>query len=404
MAHYGSERWRGETNEDSEYLNDGNKRKSNRVQRACYNCRKRKQGCEDERPCKRCVEKGIPCEEVQMKKRGRAKAKTSPSKIKDEYHHDHTHSHESPDSPEDEYFAPNESSSDPSSDEEIVVTSHPSHEISQHPLDLCHSHEDLCQQLEEPEAESPRNSFGPLLPFLINVVAQNDKKLLGPDLVCESRFLEEPTSDSGDEEIEEGCELFDEIRCWWETNRSQLQVDEKMRGDLSQVQDLWQTVLRDLRNMQWRRVKSTLQRLESQENQAMGSSPAMIVWSAGGLIHHANEAFCNLAGYGLQELEISNDAPYTPHPRLVASSLFDDVSIWKNQLEVVGQSHRSAYHLKTRLLSKDGREIPVTLSVANLRDSLGLSLLTIAHVVPNLGVTSRVWNGYPMHQGAGIFG
>ncbi len=48
------------------------KRKANRVQRACFNCRKRKQGCEEERPCRRCIERGIECVEVETKrKRGR---------------------------------------------------------------------------------------------------------------------------------------------------------------------------------------------------------------------------------------------------------------------------------------------------------------------------------------------
>jgi len=56
----------------------GNKRKANRVQRACLNCRKRKQGCEEERPCRRCVEKGIECVEVEAKrKRGRAKTSSA---------------------------------------------------------------------------------------------------------------------------------------------------------------------------------------------------------------------------------------------------------------------------------------------------------------------------------------
>lgn len=44
------------------------------MQRACFNCRKRKQGCDEERPCRRCLEKGIECLEVETKrKRGRAK-------------------------------------------------------------------------------------------------------------------------------------------------------------------------------------------------------------------------------------------------------------------------------------------------------------------------------------------
>ena len=41
------------------------KKKPTRVSRACQNCRKRKQGCDEQRPCKRCLDKGIKCIEAQ---------------------------------------------------------------------------------------------------------------------------------------------------------------------------------------------------------------------------------------------------------------------------------------------------------------------------------------------------
>lgn len=54
-------------------LSSNGKRKSSRVDRACLNCRKRKQGCDQERPCKRCNEKNIDCVEAPTKrgKKGR---------------------------------------------------------------------------------------------------------------------------------------------------------------------------------------------------------------------------------------------------------------------------------------------------------------------------------------------
>lgn len=59
----------------SKYSNNKYKRKINRVQRACFSCRKRKQGCEEERPCRRCIEKGIECIEVESKKKKKGKLK-----------------------------------------------------------------------------------------------------------------------------------------------------------------------------------------------------------------------------------------------------------------------------------------------------------------------------------------
>jgi hypothetical protein len=57
------------SNKGSAKGGSNNKRKANRVQHACHNCRKRKQGCDEERPCRRCVEKGIECMEVEPKRK-----------------------------------------------------------------------------------------------------------------------------------------------------------------------------------------------------------------------------------------------------------------------------------------------------------------------------------------------
>jgi len=143
--------------------------------------------------------------------------------------------------------------------------------------------------------------------------------------------------------------------------------------------ETWLQILHCLRNMRWQKVHTHLQQLETQENRVLGSSPAIIIWSAGGLIHHANDAFCKLVGYSLEELRVQGNGV---SDRLMAHALFhpeEIVSILKKQLEAAQHPHRSAYHLKTRLVSKQNLEIPVIASVTNLRDSLGLSLLTIAH-------------------------
>jgi len=54
------------------------------------------------------------------------------------------------------------------------------------------------------------------------------------------------------------------------------------------------------------------------------------------------------------------------------------MKILKRQLEAVQNPEKSSYQLNTRLLSKYRQEIPVSCSILNLRDSLGVSLLTVA--------------------------
>jgi len=126
-------------------------------------------------------------------------------------------------------------------------------------------------------------------------------------------------------------------------------------------------------------------------------SPAIVFWSSGGRIHHANKSFCKLVGYSVDELRVEQRSSDLPSIRLAQGpmesfgskkekigiySLFhpeEMVSILKRQLEAVQHNEKSSYQMKTRLLSKLNREIPVSVSISNLRDALGIPLLSVAH-------------------------
>jgi len=108
-------------------------------------------------------------------------------------------------------------------------------------------------------------------------------------------------------------------------------------------------------------------------------SPAIIIWSSGGRIHHANESFCKLVGYSIDELLSQANG----QGQIWAHALFhpeEIVGILKRQLDALQHPNRSAFHLKTRLLTKFRQEIPVSLSLSNIRDSIGSSL-TVAHFI-----------------------
>lgn len=143
---------------------------------------------------------------------------------------------------------------------------------------------------------------------------------------------------------------------------------------------------------------SHLQEMESNassRNVGDELSPAIVFWSSGGRIHHANRSFCKLVGYSVDELRVDQqhsnayqqmpeDAGSSKKEKIGIYSLFhpeEMVNILKRQLEAVQHNERSSYQLKTRLLSKINREIPVSVSISNLRDTLGIPLLTVAHFV-----------------------
>lgn len=180
-------------------------------------------------------------------------------------------------------------------------------------------------------------------------------------------------------------------------------------ADLQRVSESWKEIIRCLRNLEWQKAQLLMQEMEilNGKNDYVGEmiQPSIVFWSSGGRIHHANESFCKLVGYSLDELraEVSADLnsgnstnPYYQHHhqnnynnllwnggnnKMRAHSFFhpeEMMKILKRQLEAVQNPERSSYQMNTRLLSKYRQEIPVSTSVLNLRDNLGVSLLTIA--------------------------
>jgi len=175
--------------------------------------------------------------------------------------------------------------------------------------------------------------------------------------------------------------------CWEEfQNRSKYQ---NMDIELQRVKELWKEILQCLRNLDWSKVQNLLQEAESSPmNQYFGDhiKPSVVFWSSGGRIHHANESFCKLVGYTPAELraEVTLDANFPPSfggNKIRAHSFFhpeEMMKIMKRQLEAVQHPEKSSYHMNTRLMSKFRQEIPVSCSILNLRDTLGMSLLTVA--------------------------
>lgn len=106
----------------------------------------------------------------------------------------------------------------------------------------------------------------------------------------------------------------------------------------------------------------------------------ILFWSSGGRIHHANSTFCKLVGHTIEDLRVDNDS----RDKIRAHSFFhpeEMVKILSRQLEAVQHPNLSSYQVKTRILNKMRQEISVSVSIFNLRDSVGLPLLTMAHFV-----------------------
>jgi len=154
---------------------------------------------------------------------------------------------------------------------------------------------------------------------------------------------------------------------------------------LQLVNENWKEILRCLRNLDWQKAQGLLQELESlQLSDCFGENlqPGLVCWSSGGRIHHANETFCKLVGYSPEELKVEVSVDMQPHrDKMRAHSIFhpeEMMKILKRQLEAAQNPEKSSYQMNTRLLSKLRQEIPVSCSVLNLRDTFGLSLLTVA--------------------------
>jgi len=365
------------------------KRKAGRVQRACHNCRRRKQGCDEERPCKRCVEKGIECVEVEIKR------KKTRNKQRDNEATE----------PSPEYAQGIAVTKDYSSDDEEANASAngstqpegPSHgENASGPSSS--DMEDAMEEIEAVPASKPKEkdagmNLARLLPFLVNVASATSS----PDmdlshfLSCEDivdihtftsdfPFYSPYDSNKMDEfdcpDTEE--RMKEEMFACWRTILRQLQVDEDLRHEFRYVKDLWKQIMKCLHSLEWHKVQSYL---ESMDKNYLYNSPPLVFWSSGGRIHHANQSFCRMTGYNVEDLrvQVHEDRNIGIHG---IHSLFhpeEIVSLLKRQLEATQYPHKSAYYMRTRLMTKYRQEIAVSAFVTNLRDSVGGSLLSVAH-------------------------
>ena len=108
---------------------------------------------------------------------------------------------------------------------------------------------------------------------------------------------------------------------------------------------------------------------------------AVVFWSPGGRIHHANSTFCKMVGYNVQDLRVASDGV----DKIRVHALFhpdETMKILSRQLDALNNPTQGSFHLKTRLLSKMRKEIPVDCSISNLHDRVnGTPLLTMAHFV-----------------------
>lgn len=175
--------------------------------------------------------------------------------------------------------------------------------------------------------------------------------------------------------------------CWEEFQYKNLTKSYDM--EIQRVSESWKEIMKCLRNLEWHKAQSLMQEMEEVNGSidyfGENTQPSFVMWSSGGRIHHANESFCKLVGYSLEELrvEVSAEQGHGNHGQMSAHSFFhpeEMMKILKRQLVAVQSGDRSGscYQMNTRLLSKTRLEIPVSCSVLNLRDNQGPSSLTVA--------------------------
>jgi len=161
----------------------------------------------------------------------------------------------------------------------------------------------------------------------------------------------------------------------------------EFNAEFNKAKQLWKEIMGNLRTLDWQKVQTSLQEMDSMqhssrkggEGSAPSASPAMLFWSPGGRIHHANDSFCHLVGYSVDELRVSAHHTFQTPDQVVAHALFhpeEMVKILKKQLDAMQNPDSSNYRMKTRLINKWRQEIPVSCSISNLRDTMGMPLLT----------------------------
>jgi len=153
------------------------------------------------------------------------------------------------------------------------------------------------------------------------------------------------------------------------------------------VKDKWREVLVALKSLDWTRAQALLIEIESNyifsSPKVFSKPPAVVMWSPGGRIHLVNPAFCCLTGYSSEELKVSNGLDTG---KVNANMLFPPQEITKilqKQLEAIQNSESSvcSFLVKTKLISKAKQEIAVSCSINNLRDSFGSPILTTMFIL-----------------------
>jgi len=151
------------------------------------------------------------------------------------------------------------------------------------------------------------------------------------------------------------------------------------------VKEIWKEVISALRNLEWKKAQTYLSEIDSglgiYSDQVFRHCPAIVMWSPGGRIHYANQSFYHLTGYVTEELKASVTVTNGYDGKINANQLFHGSEIAKilqKQLEAIQTSKSCvcSFLMRTKLLTKSKREIPVSCSINNLQDTFGVPILT----------------------------
>jgi len=186
-----------------------------------------------------------------------------------------------------------------------------------------------------------------------------------------------------DSETEAEFQISRVLRECWNGFLRKAKEHDDIRKELDKGVEKWRDILDSLRSLNWQKVQSYLEEIDPwRSNHVLETErePATLFWSPGGRIHYANINFCKLTGHSVEELRVDNQG----REKIKAHTLFhpeEMVRICARQLDAVQRSDVGSYSVKTRLISKFRQEIPVYCAISNLRDSIGLTLLTVAYFI-----------------------
>jgi len=392
------------------------KRKANRVHRACHSCRKRKQGCDEQRPCKRCTEKGIECTEVEGKKKRRSdRGSDNEEDIYSDEEIVGTPEADGCDScSEDEHSSIEAIDSDNNEVEEKKVYNFPRRRLITNSTSSLSSLLGLEMMPGTPTQDTDIEDVKPkhkphlalLLPFLSSHMDnQRDGSSSGSDdeedieLNMLSRSLrgeDFPFSGLSNEDVRLQEAMDVDYKDMWMEFLGHAKDDESLRREFQKIKGLWTEIMRCLRSLEWPKLHQYLAEIES--DLSINDGPAVVFWSSGGRIQYANASFCRLVGFSSDELTYQNPSKDSLGEKISsmsdlrrpsAHSLFhpeDGVKISQRQLDSLEDVENQVgyYQTRARLVSKSRKEVPVTASITNVRDSYGMPLLTVAHFNPTL--------------------